>query len=106
MTDYEKKMKEIDFDNYVRNIRWLKQRTKEYDEGHPTVSDKEWDDVYFWVQKWEKEYPEYINPESPTQNIEYIVVNELKKVKHNHPMLSLNKTKDIEEVKSFINDKK
>lgn len=105
MTDYDKYMIEIDFNTYVRNIRWLKQRTKEYDKGRPTVSDKEWDDVYFWVQNWEREHPEFISSESPTQNIPYQVVNALKKVKHNHPMLSLNKTKDIEEVKSFIGDK-
>lgn len=104
MTDYEKKMKEIDFNNYVRNVRWLKQRTKEYDEGHPTVLDKEWDDVYFWVQNWERKYPEYISPESPTQVVHFEEVSELKKVKHNHPMLSLAKTKDIKEVESFMGD--
>lgn len=105
MTDYEAKMISIDFDTYVRNIRWLKQRTKEYDEGHPTVSDKKWDDVYFEVVEYEKAHPDCIWSESPTQAIHFEEVSELKKVKHNHPMLSLNKTKDIEEVKSFIGDK-
>lgn len=107
MTDYDKYMIEINFDTYIRNIRWLNQRTKEYDEGHPTVSDKEWDDKYFEVQAWENEHPTMINPESPTQKITSvpIVVSELKKVKHNHPMLSLAKTKDVEEVEKFIGDK-
>lgn len=95
----------INAENYLEYIKRLNEWTKAYDEGHPMVSDKEWDDVYFWVQNWEREHPEFISSESPTQNISYQVVNELKKVKHNHPMLSLAKTKDIEEVKSFIGDK-
>ena len=44
-------------------------------------------------------------PDSPTQNIDYQVVNELKKVKHNHPMLSLAKTKSIDEMNTFIGNK-
>ena len=37
--------------------------------------------------------------------ISFTVVNELKKVTHNHPMLSLAKTKEIEDVKNFIGNK-
>lgn len=95
----------ISAEDYIGHIKCLNEWTKAYDEGHPMVSDKEWDDWYFEVVEYEREYPECIWEESPTQKINYQVVNELKKVKHNHPMLSLNKTKDIEEVKSFIGDK-
>ena len=42
-----------------------------------------------------------IHPDSPSHKITYQVVNELKKVKHNHPMLSLEKTKEISEVEAF-----
>ena len=90
--------------DYHAAVKWLNNRTKEYDEGHPTVSDKEWDDIYFEVQKYEHLFND-VDPDSPLQKIDYQVVNELKKVKHNHLMLSLNKTKEIEEVKSFIGDK-
>ena len=31
----------------VSLIEYLNARTAEYDEGHPTISDKEWDDKYF-----------------------------------------------------------
>lgn len=102
MTHYNR---ELDYDSYVRKIQWLKQKTKEYDEGHPTVSDEEWDNVYFAVKQWEDKHPTMINSESPTQHIPYLVVNELKKVDHNHPMLSLDKTKSIDDIKSFIGDK-
>lgn len=92
-------------DYIARNIKdliWkLNRYTKNYDEGHPLISDKEWDELYFELQKMEEETG-IIYPDSPTQSIFYAVVDNLKKVEHNHPMLSLAKTKDIEEIKSFV----
>lgn len=92
-------------------IERIKELTKElnrltelYDKGAPEISDKEWDDMYFELVNLERECS-YIMSDSPTQKVNYTVVNELQKVKHNHPMLSLDKTKDIEEIKSFVNDK-
>ena len=82
-------------------IDQLNRWTKQYDEGHPTISDKEWDEVYFELKKLE-EVTGIIYPDSPTQSISYSVVNNLEKVEHNHPMLSLDKTKDPEEVKAFV----
>ena len=78
--------------------------TKLYDEGHPAISDKEWDDMYFKLQNLENQTGIYLS-NSPTQKVSYQVVNKLNKVKHNHPMLSLNKTKSIEDIKSFIGNK-
>ena len=85
-------------------IEKLNHYTKLYDEGHPAISDKEWDNMYFELQKLENEYHIYLK-DSPTQNIDYQVINKLNKVEHNHPMLSLDKTKDIEIVQSFIGSK-
>ena len=95
----------ISAEDYIGHIKCLNEWIKSYDEGHPVVSDKEWDDVYFEIVEYEKAYPNCIQPDSPTQVVHFETVSELKKVKHNHLMLSLNKTKDIEEVKSFISDK-
>lgn len=75
--------------------------TKLYDEGHPSISDKEWDDMYFHLEKLEEETGITLG-NSPTIHVDYQVVNQLKKVKHNHPMLSLDKTKNIDEVVSFL----
>ena len=82
----------------------LNRLTKLYDEGHPEVSDKEWDDLYFELVELERKTGEYYE-DSPTQRVNYQVVNELKKVEHSHPMLSLDKTKSIDEVKAFIGNK-
>ena len=85
-------------------VNELNKHTEFYDSGNPVISDKEWDDMYFELVALEQAWG-YILPNSPTQKVNYTIVNELQKVKHNHPMLSLDKTKDIEEIKSFIGNK-
>ena len=93
---------------YINKIQELVDKlnyyTKLYDEGHPAISDKEWDDMYFKLQDLENFYGVYLS-DSPTQNVNYQVVNKLNKVKHNHPMLSLDKTKSIDAIKSFLGNK-
>ena len=79
----------------------LNRATLAYDEGHPTMTDEEWDNKYFQLANMERELGVVI-PESPTQQVNYEVVNELKKVEHNHKMLSLDKTKEFSVVKDFI----
>ena len=88
------------FEEYNYAIEDLNKATVAYDKGQPIMTDKEWDDLYFAVSEYE--YWNGALPESPTQKIHFETVSELKKVKHNHPMLSLNKTKDINEVEAFI----
>ena len=78
--------------------------TEKYDEGRPEISDKEWDGLYFELVSLEKETGKIL-PNSPTSSISYTVVNQLEKVEHNHQMLSLEKTKSIEEIKNFIGKK-
>ena len=82
-------------------VEKLNYYTKLYDEGRPEISDKEWDDMYFELQKLEKESGIYLE-DSPTQRVNFQVVNKLNKVEHNHPMLSLDKTKDIKEIQKFV----
>ena len=96
MSNYTRMKELVDFLNKHQDL---------YDKGQSQISDKEWDDAYFELQYLEAIIGESL-PESPTQKIRYEVVSELKKVKHEYqPMLSLDKTKDIEEIKSFIGDK-
>lgn len=92
-------------ENKIRDlINNLNYYTKKYDEGHPEISDKEWDDMYFHLQDLENFYGIYYE-DSPTQKVNFQIVNELKKVTHNHPMLSLDKTKDIKEIEKFVGNK-
>ena len=76
---------------------------RDYESGHPTVSDKEWDDLYFQIQELEEKLGIYYK-HSPTQHIPYDVVNQLNKVEHGHKMLSLQKTKDLSEIEKFLDN--
>ena len=77
--------------------------TRDYDLGHPTVSDKNWDNLYFQIQELEEKLGIYYK-HSPTQHIPYDVVNQLNKVEHGHKMLSLQKTKDLNEIEKFLDN--
>jgi DNA ligase (NAD+) len=79
----------------------LNHATKQYDKGHPTLTDKQWDDMYFELKKLEEETG-IIYPDSPTQKVFFEEVSKLNKVEHNHPMLSLDKTKDPTAISSFV----
>ena len=90
-----------DFGTMRELIDKLNYYTKLYDEGHPEISDKEWDDMYFQLQELEKEFGVVLS-NSPTAKVDYQVINALQKVEHNHPMLSLDKTKNEDEVVNFL----
>ena len=89
------------FDTMRELVEKLNYYTKLYDEGHPVITDKEWDDMYFQLQELEKEFGVILS-NSPTAKVDYQVVNTLQKVEHNHPMLSLDKTKSEDEVVNFL----
>ena len=89
---------------YKQTLEKMSEWQKAYDEGHPVISDREWDDHYWSLINLERRLG-YVDPESPTQRIEYKVVNSLQKVEHSHPMLSLDKTKDLDEIISFITER-
>ena len=82
----------------------LNYHTKKYDEGNPEISDKEWDNMYFDLQDLENWTGLYFE-DSPTQKVIFQEVSKLNKIEHNHPMLSLDKTKSIDEVKTFLGNK-
>ena len=88
---------------YLNAVEKLNEHTKYYDAGIPLISDEEWDNLYFEISKYEEETG-FISENSPTSSISYQVINKLEKVTHSHPMLSLSKTKSIEDLKSFSND--
>ena len=88
---------------YQKLIDKLNEATEAYDAGKPYMSDHEWDQLYWQLVQMEKELG-IVRSDSPTQQIHYKTVNELTKVTHNHPMLSLDKTKSLEEFNKFCNN--
>lgn len=91
-------------EEYVATIEKLNYYTMKYDEGTPEITDEQWDNMYFDCVTYEKETG-YIDPKSPSATIQYDVQNGLKKVTHNHPMLSLSKTNDINTIKDWVKRK-
>lgn len=83
---------------------YLNQRTEEYDKGVPTISDREWDNLYFKLKALE-EKTGIVMCDSPTQVVHYTAVNALQKVNHNHNMLSLAKTKDWNEFLAYFGNR-
>lgn len=79
-------------------------RNAYYNNSDSLISDKEYDDLYDQLFTLEKE-TNIILSNSPTQTVGYEVKSKLKKVKHNHPMLSLDKTKSIKDLEKFTRDK-
>ena len=70
----------------------------------PIMPDYEWDKMYDELTKLEEETG-IVLANSPTHNVGYSIANELKEVEHNHPMLSLDKTKSVDELVEFVGDK-
>lgn len=85
-------------------VKMLNDYTKAYDEGRPQISDKEWDDLYFQLIDLERLLG-VVHPDSPTNKIAFSCVSALPKVEHNHPMLSLDKTKSVSDIEIFVGDK-
>lgn len=78
-----------------------KYRDAYYNRNESLVSDKEYDMLFDELVKLEQEQG-LILANSPTQTVGYEVVSQLKKVTHNHPLLSLGKTTEIQEFYDYF----
>lgn len=67
----------------------------------PTISDFEFDQKLKELQQLEERYPEFNDPNSPTQRVGSDLKNEFKQVFHKYPMLSLGNTYSEGEVLDF-----
>ncbi len=88
--------------------RQLARETRQHDHayyvlGQPTISDFEYDRLYRELADLEKQYPELISPDSPTQRVGGEPLKEFKPVRHPQPMLSLDNTYSQQELREFVN---
>lgn len=72
-----------------------------YQESGETMSNREYDRLYDELEALEKELGITLS-NSPTVNVGYEIVSGLPKENHPMPMLSLDKTKSIDELKSWL----
>src|SRR5215467_6058853 len=71
--------------------------------AQPTITDQDYDRLYRQLLDLEKEFPDLITPDSPTQRVGGQPLKAFKPVQHLQPMLSLDNTYSQEELKQFVN---
>lgn len=76
-----------------------------YQESREIMSNYDYDRLYDELSALEKETGVILSS-SPTQNVGYQVLSELPKEAHESPMLSLDKTKSVEELKEWLGEQK
>ncbi len=67
----------------------------------PEISDYEFDQLMRKLQDLEREHPELVTPDSPTQRVGGKPAEQFPKVRHQVPMMSLDNTYSVEELRDF-----
>ena len=76
---------------------------KYYVEALPEITDLEYDRLLSELKQIESDHPELVSVDSPTQRIGDVPVTDLVQVRHQVPMLSIDNTYNIDELKAFLN---
>jgi len=94
------------FEEVKRKVEKLREEIRHHDYcyyvlNQPEISDKEYDDLLTKLKQLEKEYPQLISPDSPTQRVGERPLEGFKTVKHRVAMLSLDNTYSSEETEEW-----
>ena len=92
----------------LREIKLLKTQINRhniryYVHNDPIISDSEYDHLMNKLLQLEKQFPNYITPDSPTQRVGAKPLSSFKTITHRIPMLSLANAMNIDELKKFDN---
>ncbi|MEZ5067894.1 MAG: hypothetical protein R2847_05120 [Bacteroidia bacterium] len=72
-----------------------------YSEAQPVISDYEFDQLLEELISLEKSYPQFAQPDSPTQRVGGQITKEFETVEHTYPMMSLSNTYSESELRDF-----
>ncbi len=72
-----------------------------YVEARPIIGDRDYDLLYNELLKLEKDYPQFLDPNSPTQRVSGAPIAGFQQVRHEPPMQSLDKTHSKSELVDF-----
>ncbi|MFQ5454272.1 MAG: NAD-dependent DNA ligase LigA, partial [Candidatus Zixiibacteriota bacterium] len=72
-----------------------------YTEDKPSISDASYDQLFDRLLEIEKQYPELVTPDSPSQRVGAAPSKRFEPLKHRLPMLSLQKVTSFEEFLEF-----
>ena len=89
-----------------QQIAALREQIREHDRRYyvdaaPTISDLEYDKLFARLKELEATHPELIAPDSPTQRIGDAPLAELDHVRHRVPMLSMDNTYSLAELRKY-----
>ena len=106
MDEQKKIMNKTEAKKRIEELNTLLKKASEayYNEDKEIISNFEYDKLYDELKELEDEFDIHMS-NSVTQNVGYKAAEFLPKVRHEKPMLSLDKTKDREVLKDFLNDK-
>jgi DNA ligase (NAD+) len=98
-------MRQID-PKIIERVEELRRQIREHDYRYyvlaePIISDFEYDMLMRELIELERQYPELVTPDSPTQRVGGAPTKEFPTVTHPVPMLSLNNAFTIEEIRDF-----
>lgn len=72
-----------------------------YVEARPEIGDADYDALYRELEAIEREHPEWVTPDSPTQRVGGAPLSTFKQVRHDPPMMSLDKTHSRDDLVDF-----
>ncbi len=72
-----------------------------YQDAAPEISDKEFDTLLKELEDLEKDFPDLVTSDSPTQKVGADLTDKFPTVQHRVPMLSISNTYDADELKDF-----
>ena len=93
--DYKTEMKELRDTLNAHGYRY-------YVLDAPTISDYEYDHMLRRLEDLEREHPEEVTPDSPTQRVGGPALSQFEQVRHDVPLESLQDVFDGEEVRDFL----
>ncbi len=90
----------------AQRYTWLKEQISLHDrhyylQDEPTITDAQYDDLYRELISIEKEHPDWITSDSPSQKVSGYANQVFSPVEHGSPMLSLNNALSESELVSF-----
>ena len=90
----------------ARQIEKLREEIRYHDykyhiESAPEISDREYDDLMDRLKESEAKHPDLVTPDSPTQRVGEQAVEGLLHVEHRVPMLSIDNTYSVEELREY-----
>jgi len=95
--------KAVSVEQQLEKLREEIRRHEEYYYVHdnPEISDREYDALLERLQQLEQQHPELITSDSPTQRVGGRPVEGFEKVVHRRPMLSLDNSYNLDELRAF-----